>query len=114
MASELFYSLSNRLQVLGKDSTKDMAPLYQGLDSYIRCLAHILNLIVKDILRALKSGNTEEAHAACDSLRDGKPIITQTALGKLRVLALWIDRHPQRKQKWNEVCKIIDLPDKYI
>jgi hypothetical protein len=114
MASELFYSLSNRLQVLGKDSTKDMAPLYQGLDSYIRCLTHILNLIVKDILRALKSGNTEEAHAACDSLRDGKPIITQTALGKLRVLALWIDRHPQRKQKWNEVCKIIDLPDKYI
>jgi hypothetical protein len=52
MASELFYSLSNRLQVLGKDSTKDMAPLYQGLDSYIRCLAHILNLIVKDIYSA--------------------------------------------------------------
>jgi hypothetical protein len=110
MASELFHSLSNRLQFQKKDARL----LYQGLDSYIRCLAHILNLIVKDILRALKSGDVEEANAACNSLQNGNPVTTQTALGRLRILALWIDRHPQRRQKWKEVCKINDLPDKFI
>ncbi|KAK9483836.1 hypothetical protein V1527DRAFT_472009 [Lipomyces starkeyi] len=31
-------------------------------------------------------------------------IRTQTAMARLRNLARWIDRTPQRKQKWNEVC----------
>ncbi|KAK9426842.1 ribonuclease H-like domain-containing protein, partial [Lipomyces doorenjongii] len=50
----------------------------------------------------------------CDNLQDGKSIGTQTALARLRILALWIDRTPQRRQKWNEVCKINNLSDKYI
>jgi hypothetical protein len=87
---------------------------FHGLDSYIRCLAHILNLIVKDILRALKSGSTQEAYAVCDSLREGQPITTQTALAKLRILALWISRSPQKRQKWKEICQYMDLPDRFI
>jgi hypothetical protein len=35
-------------------------------------------------------------------------------MARLRILALWIDRTPQQKQKWNEVCKINNLSDKYI
>ncbi|KAK9482964.1 ribonuclease H-like domain-containing protein, partial [Lipomyces starkeyi] len=50
----------------------------------------------------------------CDNLRDGKSIGAQTALARLRILALWIDRTPIRRQKWNEVCKINNLSDKYI
>lgn len=46
-------------------------PLFCGLGSYIRCLAHILNLIVKEILLALKSGNTDEAASICDNLDEG-------------------------------------------
>ncbi|OQD74710.1 hypothetical protein PENANT_c169G07139 [Penicillium antarcticum] len=80
MASELFLSLSDRPGV----EEAMPAPLYRGLDSYIRCLAHVLNLIVKDILR------------------------------KLRVLALWIYRSPQRRQKWKEICKLNNLPDKFV
>ena len=110
MASALFYCLSEKLKARGGDTTL----LYQGLDSYVRCLAHILNLIVKDILKALKSGDVEEAQDACDSLQNGRSITAQTALAKLRVLALWISRHPQRRQKWKEVCKYVDLPDKFI
>ncbi|KAK9353311.1 hypothetical protein V1523DRAFT_203903 [Lipomyces doorenjongii] len=41
-------------------------------DSYVRCLAHILNLIVQDILHALKSGNAGEACAMCNSLSNRK------------------------------------------
>ena len=37
-------------------------------DGYVRCLAHILNLVVKEILYSLKSGSCEGAQAVCDSL----------------------------------------------
>ncbi|KAK9349591.1 hypothetical protein V1523DRAFT_449453, partial [Lipomyces doorenjongii] len=37
-------------------------------------LAHILNLIVKDILRALKSGTVEDANNVCDSFKDGETL----------------------------------------
>lgn len=60
MATDLFFSLSYRPTV---DDAKP-AWLYRGVDSYIRCLAHVLNMIVKDILRALGSGTLEQAQAA--------------------------------------------------
>jgi hypothetical protein len=110
MASELFHLLKRNV-----DSEDTHTPVhFQGLDSYIRCLAHIMNLIVKDILRALISGNIEEASTICDDLRAGKSIITQTALAKLRVLTLWIDRSPQRRQNWKDICQFMNLPDKFI
>ncbi|KAK9374815.1 uncharacterized protein V1513DRAFT_59898 [Lipomyces chichibuensis] len=79
-------------------------------------LAHILNLIVKDILRALKSGTVEDANNVCDIFKDGEPwsVVTPEPLAKLRISALWIHRSPQRKQKWNDVCKTNNLPDKFI
>lgn len=110
MASELYFSLSDRSGV--QDAIP--APLYRGLDSYIRCLAHILNLIVKDILRNLGSGTMEQAQTACDSLQTGNLITDHSAIGRLRVLALWINRSPQRRQKWKEICRLNNLPDKSV
>jgi hypothetical protein len=43
-------------------------PLFCGVGSYVRCLAHILNLIVQDILSTLRSGDVEQANAVCNSL----------------------------------------------
>jgi hypothetical protein len=110
MASELFNTLNGKIDT-GNVQNKIQ---FYGLDSYIRCLAHIRTLIVKDILRALRSGSTEEAHVVCDSLRAGEPIKAQTALAKLRILALWIDRSPQRREKWEDICHFMNLPYKYI
>jgi hypothetical protein len=110
MASELYFSLSDRPRV--EDTTP--APLYRGLDSYIRCLAHVLNRIVKDILRTLGSGTMEQAQVACDCLQTGNSITEHSAIGKLRVLALWINRSPQRRQKWKEICRLNNLPDKFV
>ncbi|KAK9350097.1 ribonuclease H-like domain-containing protein, partial [Lipomyces doorenjongii] len=52
----------------------------------------------------------------CDSLsnREACSFEDQSALARLRILALWIDRSPQRRQKWKEMCKFLDLPDKFI
>jgi hypothetical protein len=65
-------------------------PLFCGLGSYIRCLAHIINLIVKGILLTLKSSNTEEAAAICDNLdnREHHSFPAIEPLAKLRILAL--------------------------
>lgn len=59
MALELLNSLQ---KTYGADS------LFCGLDSYIRCLAHIINLIVKGIIQALKSGSAEETAFICNNL----------------------------------------------
>ena len=109
MAVELFNSLQ---KTYGADS------LFCGLDSYIRCLAHIINLIVKDILQALKSGSAEEAASICNNLDKGEhsPYEFQSLgpLSKLRILALWIQRSPQRRQSWNDTCDRMNLSNKFI
>jgi hAT family C-terminal dimerisation region len=62
----------------------------------------------------LGSGNRAEADQACVSLGNGGLFTAESALGKLRVLALWIQRSPQRRERWKEVCRIHNLHDKYI
>ncbi|KAN0070984.1 Ribonuclease H-like domain containing protein [Elaphomyces granulatus] len=111
MVFDLHRRLLARIELQGKRETELH---FQGLDSYIRCLGHILNLIVKDILRSLGSGSRAEADQACDSLGNGGSFATESALGKLRILALWVQRSPQRRQRWKEVCRINNMHDKYI
>ena len=87
---------------------------FNGVDSYICCLVHVLNLIVSDILSALKSGDHKSAIEACDLLQDNKKIGRHSALSRLRIMALWISRTPQRRQQWKLVCQSNGLKDKFI
>ncbi|KAJ6168129.1 hypothetical protein N7497_000972 [Penicillium chrysogenum] len=72
----------------------------------------------QDILLALKSGNTEEATPVCNSLDKGEHQSLEfqaiEPLAKLRVLALWIQRSPQRRQSWNDTCNRMNLSNKFI
>ncbi|KAJ5082681.1 hypothetical protein N7532_011724 [Penicillium argentinense] len=104
------------LQLFEKLQQSGANTLFCGLGSYVRCLAHIINLIVKDILSALKSGNTEEATSICDNLDRGEhhSFHTLEPLAKLRILAIWIHRSPQRRQAWKNNCKRMNLPEKFI
>jgi hypothetical protein len=72
----------------------------------------------EDILLALKSGNTEEATSVCNSLDKGEHQSLEfqaiEPLAKLRVLALWIQRSPQRRQSWNDTCNRMNLSNKFI
>jgi hypothetical protein len=109
MVSELRFTLEE----------KSLQPIrFRGVDSYIRCLAHILNLIVKDILRSLKSGSVSEANEICDNLQSRNSsslsISSQSALSKLRILAIWISRSPQRRQEWDSICDAMKLDNKFI
>ena len=57
LVSELYSKLWGKYNIMDDSSEDGRAAFrFQGLPSYVRCLAHIINLIVKDILKALKSG----------------------------------------------------------
>ncbi|EED21581.1 hypothetical protein TSTA_088170 [Talaromyces stipitatus ATCC 10500] len=58
----------------------------------------------------------EEAHVVYDHFKEGEQlsIVSQESLARICILALWIHRSPQQRQKWNKVCKIINLSSKYI
>lgn len=62
----------------------------------------------------MKSGTSNEASTTCDRIQNGEYVQAQSALAKLRILTLWINRSPQRRQKWKQVCEYMSLPRKYI
>jgi len=64
---------------------------FLGQESYIWCLAHVLNLIVKKLLATLKSGDRRSAEASIELvLQNGYLNTTDSALARLQVLAIWI------------------------
>jgi hypothetical protein len=82
---------------------------FRGRPSFILCLAHILNLICKDVLASLRAGSAREANAILDDMAiHTSPAFnffhsTKGAIMKIQLLTLWIARSPQRRQDWKEV-----------
>jgi hypothetical protein len=102
MISELYSLLMAQFDIPNIDPSLRSLPVmrFEGLQSYIRCIAYILNLICIDILKALKSGDNESASQACDNIRDKKSLELDLApLFRLRIIVLWIDRHLQCRQR---------------
>jgi hypothetical protein len=114
LVSELYFNLKEKYSSNDSNPTHQTSLRFQGVDSYIRCLAHVLNLIVKDILSMMKSGDHKSALDACGLLQENKDIGQHSALARLRIMALWISKTPQRRQQWKVVCQANGLKDKYI
>jgi len=75
-------------------------PRFHSQASYIRCLAYVLNRIVKKLLEILKSGNRISAELAIKQIENRQYLnTTDSALARLRVLALWISGTPERKSQ---------------
>ncbi|KAN0079116.1 Ribonuclease H-like domain containing protein, partial [Elaphomyces granulatus] len=89
---------------------------FQGRANLIRCLAHILNLIVKKLLETLKSGNRASAEESIQQVDNRQYLSTtsDSALARLRVLALWISGTPGRKSQWRNICRDHNLPSTLI
>lgn len=81
---------------------RNLKPLmrFQGQKSYIRCLVHILNLIVKDILLQLKLGTMKSAKQVLTDmeLNHTKTFSLIGPIVKIQYLALWISQSTQRQQ----------------
>jgi len=78
----------------------------------VSCFAHVINLVVQDYLKELRSGTMDEAHKMCD--RNSIQIVTATSVQKVRALAIFITRSPQRVNYWNVLCNLEKLSCKRI
>src|SRR5450432_3197781 len=90
-------------------------PRFHGQSSYIRCIAHVLNRIVKLILKTLNSGDRTAANDAIELVSNRQYMDTSdSALARLRVLIIWISRSLERKSQWRHICHDNSLPDSLI
>ena len=106
-------------KLLSKDFTSDIThPPYdcreqmefKGDQSFIRCLAHILNLIAKAILKALNAGSHKDAKKLIYEMAEKKiESFTNTprsAIARLRLIVLWILASEQRTLKFREYSEV--------
>jgi hypothetical protein len=76
---------------------------FRGRQSFIPCIIYILNLIYKDVLASLRAGSAREAKAILDDMAIHTSLAfnclhgTKGVIMKIRLLALWIARSPQRR-----------------
>lgn len=113
MVSELYYCLEENLDDALHDDTPKLTR-YEGTGSHIRCTAHVLNLIVGAILSHLKAGTSGDDLEACMGPDSAEEIKRQSPLARIRVMAVWISRSPQRKQEWKFICNANGLRDNFI
>jgi len=96
----LIDSIENGLQDRFSSLDSTHTPRFHSQASYIRCLAYILNLIVKKLLKTLKSGDRTSAELAIEQVLKRRYLnTTDSALARLRVLAIWISQTPERKSQ---------------
>src|SRR6266480_7679487 len=94
------------------DSLYDPRELMQfkGDQSFIRCLAHVLNLVAKAILKALKAGSHKDAKKLIYEMAEKRiESFTNTprsAIARLRLIVLWLLASEQRMLKFHEYSDV--------
>lgn len=108
-------------KLLSKDFTNDITMAdcpfglrelmqFKGDKSFVRCLAHILNLIAKAILKALNAGSHKDAKKLIYKMVE-KGIETfedtpRSAIARLRLIVLWLLASEQRMLKFYEYSDV--------
>ena len=87
---------------------------FRGRQSYVRCIAHILNLIVKDILAEFEPNYPLTPEESWGFSHENEIVDRQSALTRLRMITLWISRTSQRRQEWKIICQTHGLNDRFI
>jgi len=101
-------------EVLPQGNTRPVMR-YQGELSFIRCLAHILNLIVKEFLATLKASDIAADRWIVDHLGNNPSIVqSRSAFSRIRILALYISATSERKKEWQNLCLIKGMDSKLI
>jgi hypothetical protein len=88
---------------------------FHGRFSWIRCFAHVVALVCKDILTYFKAGTAKEAKKLLDSWdrefkHNGYEIPldpSRSSIAKIRLLNLWILRSSEREQDWRLMPKTV-------
>lgn len=101
MISEIFDEL-----VLQREDDESFKFRFQGQRSFVRCFAHILNLIVKEILSNLHTGEDVIAADIANEIDTEDRSQRQLSLiDRIRVCCHLASRTPQRRKTWKRVCR---------
>ncbi|KAL0477066.1 hypothetical protein AKO1_006339 [Acrasis kona] len=97
-------SLVKVLNATLRTTYRQNLPVFEGEDGYIRCLAHIINLISKDLMQALKAGAKEDSYEILDKMDAKQNIASLSSIMKVRTVVLHIKDSPQRRERWLGLC----------
>lgn len=77
----------------------------------IRCLAHIINLTVQEILKHIKAGEAQEEDELLEliSREEQEDVVNVEIIPKLRRLLAKIRSSPQRKEKFARRCEFFSI-----
>ncbi|CAG8796190.1 12516_t:CDS:2, partial [Dentiscutata erythropus] len=80
---------------------------FNAVESHCRCVAHIINLVVQDILKQFKAGEAQTENAILDNINT--PIMAGDIIPKLRKLVVKIRSSPQRRERFMRQVKAAGL-----
>ena len=77
----------------------------------IRCLAHVINLTVQEILKNIKAGDAQEEDELLElvSQEEQEDDVNVEIIPKLRLLIVKIRSSPQQKEKFARCCKFFSI-----
>jgi hypothetical protein len=88
---------------------------YQGEASFVRCLAHILNLIVKEFLGTLRASNAAADSRIVEDLQKHLSLEElPSAFSRIRILALYVSASSERKKEWRDICQLKGMDSRLI
>ena len=88
LISKLYFNLTEKFSTFEIISLKTKQLHFQDINNYIRYLAYILNLIISDILTALKADDHQTAVTAYDLIQENKDIGPHSAIARFRIITL--------------------------
>jgi hypothetical protein len=110
LLKQKFVDLATHLVIPGNKDRKVM--LYKGDESFVRCLAHVLNLVAKAMLKVFKAGSHKEAKRVIKQMRaeDRETFAAsetpQSAIARLRLIVLWILASESRIDEYMEKAAV--------
>src|SRR3954454_11360551 len=77
----------------------------------IRCLAHIINLTVQEILKNIKAGDAQEEDELLEQVfqKEKEDTFNVDLIPKLRRLIVKIHSSPQQKEKFARCCEFFSI-----
>ena len=88
LISKLYFNLTEKFLTFETTSLETKQLHFQNINNYIRCLAHILNLIISDILTTLKAGDHQTAFTTYNLIQENKDIKPHSTIARLRIITL--------------------------
>ena len=83
--------------------------------NHVRCIAHIMNLAVQAILKAVKIGKPQEEEELLEEIENEKGgVAIKDVASKLRKVIVKIRSSPQRSRRFAQQCEIAGLPVKNL